>query len=455
MPLISINPTTDEIIAEYDETRREDVECRIQKAQESFSQWRDTEFTYRTKLLTAVAEDLHSNSNTYAHIITEEMGKPLREARAEIDKSAWVCNYYSENGADFLKPTQVETDASRSYITFCPLGIVLAIMPWNFPFWQVFRFAAPTLMAGNVCILKHASNVTGCALAIEKIFRNVGYPEGCFTNLVIRSNRVGEIIDHPSIRAVTLTGSTKVGKAVATRAGATLKKTVLELGGSDPYIVLRDADLDLAVSACVTGRLINTGQSCIAAKRYIIEEPISDEFEKKLLDTMKNKIMGNPMDELNDIGPMARKDLRRKLHSQVISSINSGARCPLGGEIPDGSGAFYPITILADVQKGMVAYEEELFGPVACIIPVRNEHQALKVANDTPFGLGSAIFTSDINKGERIANNFIEAGATFVNDYVRSDPRLPFGGIKESGYGRELSVFGIREFVNIKTVYIR
>jgi succinate-semialdehyde dehydrogenase/glutarate-semialdehyde dehydrogenase len=328
-------------------------------------------------------------------------------------------------------------------------------MPWNFPFWQVFRFAAPALMAGNVGILKHASNVTGCALAIEKIFRDASYPEGCFSSLVMGSDRVGELIDHPVVKAVTLTGSTPAGKAVAARAGNALKKTVLELGGSDPYVILEDADLDQAVTACVTGRLINTGQSCIAAKRFIVVESVAKAFEKKLLTVMKEKTMGDPTDESTDIGPMARHDLRDELHDQVKQSVEAGARCLMGGKVPEVEGAYYPVTVLADVAPGMAAYKEEIFGPVASIIPVRDEAEALKTANDTPFGLGGAVFTSDIIKGEQIASEVIEAGACFVNDFVRSDPRLPFGGVKESGYGRELSRFGIREFVNVKTVYIR
>ena len=402
-----------------------------------------------------MAADLRSNSQRYAEIMTAEMGKPIKEGRAEAEKSAWACEYYAENGEKFLAPEPVETDASKSYVTFLPIGTVLAIMPWNFPFWQVFRFAAPALMAGNVGVLKHASNVTGCALAIEKIFRDASYPEGCFSSLVMGSDRVGELIDHPVVKAVTLTGSTPAGKAVAARAGNALKKTVLELGGSDPYVILEDADLDQAVTACVTGRLINTGQSCIAAKRFIVVESVAKAFEEKLLTVMKEKTMGDPTDESTDIGPMARHDLRDELHDQVKQSVEAGARCLMGGKVPEVEGAYYPVTILADVAPGMAAYEEEIFGPVASIIPVRDEAEALKTANDTPFGLGGAVFTSDIIKGEQIASEVIEAGACFVNDFVRSDPRLPFGGVKESGYGRELSRFGIREFVNVKTVYIR
>ena len=455
MSLVSINPATGEKIREYQETAQEKTEVMLQQAQDDFLRWRETTFEHRRDLLLKVAADLRSNSQRYAEIMTAEMGKPIKEGRAEAEKSAWACEYYAENGEKFLAPEPVETDASKSYVTFLPIGTVLAIMPWNFPFWQVFRFAAPALMAGNVGVLKHASNVMGCALAIEKIFRDASYPEGCFSSLVMGSDRVGELIDHPVVKAVTLTGSTPAGKAVAARAGNALKKTVLELGGSDPYVILEDADLDQAVTACVTGRLINTGQSCIAAKRFIVVESVAKAFEKKLLTVMKEKTMGDPTDESTDIGPMARHDLRDELHDQVKQSVDAGARCLMGGKVPEVEGAYYPVTVLADVAPGMAAYEEEIFGPVASIIPVRDEAEALKTANDTPFGLGGAVFTSDIIKGEQIASEVIEAGACFVNDFVRSDPRLPFGGVKESGYGRELSRFGIREFVNVKTVYIR
>ena len=455
MSLVSINPATGEKIREYEETSQNEVEVILRRAQNDFLSWRKTDFEHRNNLLYKVAADLRSNAQRYAEVMTEEMGKPIKEGRAEAEKSAWACEYYAENGEEFLASESVETDASKSFVTFQPIGTVLAIMPWNFPFWQVFRFAAPALMAGNVGILKHASNVTGCALAIEKIFRDAGYPEGCFSTLVMGSDRVGELIDHPVVKAVTLTGSTAAGKAVAARAGGALKKTVLELGGSDPYVILEDADLDQAVTACVTGRLINTGQSCIAAKRYIVVESVAKPFEEKLLEVLKGKIMGDPTDESNDIGPMARHDLRDKLHDQVKRSVDAGARCLMGGEVPKIKGAFYPVTVLADVTPGMAAYEEEIFGPVASIIAVKDEAEALKAANDTPFGLGGAVFTDDVEKGELIATKVIEVGTCFVNDFVRSDPRLPFGGVKESGYGRELSQFGIREFVNIKTVYIR
>jgi succinate-semialdehyde dehydrogenase/glutarate-semialdehyde dehydrogenase len=333
------------------------------------------------------------------------------------------------------------------------MGLVLAVMPWNFPFWQVFRFAAPALMAGNAGVLKHSSNVTGCALAIEQVFQEAGFPANLFRTLKISSGMVSRVIEHPRVRAVTLTGSGPAGRSVAGKAGQMLKKSVLELGGSDPYIILEDADLDIAVTACVTSRLINSGQSCIAAKRFIVVDAIRDEFEKRFVELMSRKKTGDPMDPQNDVGPQARNDLRDELHQQVVKSIDMGAKCLLGGEIPDSPGAFYPPSVLTGVKKGMPAYEEELFGPVAAIIAAGDETEAVSIANDSSFGLGAAVFTRDRVKGERIAANQLEAGCCFINDFVKSDPRLPFGGIKESGYGRELSHFGIQEFVNIKTVY--
>jgi succinate-semialdehyde dehydrogenase/glutarate-semialdehyde dehydrogenase len=328
-------------------------------------------------------------------------------------------------------------------------------MPWNFPFWQVFRFAAPALMAGNAGVLKHASNVSGCALAIEEIFRQAGFPDNIFRSLLVSSSQVEAVIENPLIKAVTLTGSTPAGRAVAQKAGSLLKKSVLELGGSDPYVILADADLDLTVETCVASRLINSGQSCIAAKRFVVVESVRKRFEPRFVEQMQAATMDNPLKEDTDVGPQARHDLRDDLHWQVQQSIEQGATCLLGGHIPAGQGAFYPPTVLTNVRPGMPAYEEELFGPVAAIIPVKDEAEAIRVANDSVFGLGAAVFTSDVAKGERIATEELEAGCCFVNAFVKSDPRLPFGGIKESGYGRELSHYGIKEFVNIKTVYVK
>jgi succinate-semialdehyde dehydrogenase/glutarate-semialdehyde dehydrogenase len=378
----------------------------------------------------------------------------LQGGRAEIDKCADVCEYYAKNGAKFLENEMVGTDASKSYVNFQPIGIVLAVMPWNFPFWQVFRFLAPALMAGNAALLKHASNVFGCAIEIEKIIIEAGFPENLMRTLLITGNEVEQVIENPLVQAVSLTGSTEAGKKVAAKAGSLLKKSVLELGGSDPYLILEDADIELATESCVNSRLINSGQSCIAAKRFIVVKSIEHQFTELFRKKMAEKIMGDPMDKKTDIGPQARPDLRNDLHQQVLKSVKMGAKCILGGSIPAGNHSFYPPTILTEVKKGMPAYEEELFGPVAAIISADDQEDAIRIANDTIFGLGAAVFTSDLKLGETIASRFLDAGSCFVNAMVKSDPRLPFGGIRQSGYGRELGVYGIREFVNVKTVLV-
>ncbi|UCG52797.1 MAG: NAD-dependent succinate-semialdehyde dehydrogenase [Candidatus Latescibacterota bacterium] len=455
MPIETINPATGETIKVFEETSATDVEKVIESSHETFLKWRGTDFKHRSILMKKAAQVLRENSGEYAILMAQEMGKPIRDGRAEAEKCAWVCDYYAENAASFLAPEMIETDATKSFVTFQPLGVVLAVMPWNFPFWQVLRFAAPALMAGNTGILKHASNVPACALAIEDVFRKAGFPEHAFRTLLIGGSRVASVIEHPLVKAVTLTGSTPAGRSVAQKAGEMLKKTVLELGGSDPYVVLEDADLEATVATCVTSRLINAGQSCIAAKRFIVVEPLRKEFENLFVEQMGARKMGDPLEEDTDIGPQARHDLRDELHDQVVRSIEMGAKCLLGGEVPDDKGAYYPPTVLTEVKKGMPAYEEELFGPVAAIIPVEDENEAVRVANDSVFGLGAAVFTGDSAKGEEIASYELEAGCCFVNEFVRSDPRLPFGGVKESGYGRELSHYGIKEFVNIKTVYVK
>jgi succinate-semialdehyde dehydrogenase / glutarate-semialdehyde dehydrogenase len=384
-----------------------------------------------------------------------EMGKPLAQGRAEAEKCAWVCRYYADNGASFLGHEAVATEATKSFVSFQPIGVVLAVMPWNFPLWQVFRFAAPALMAGNAGLLKHSSNVSGSALSIEEILHGAGIPRDLFRTLLLPAARVSALIESPEIKAVTLTGSTPAGQSVAAKAGQMLKKTVLELGGSDPYVVLEDADLDAAAEASVASRLINSGQSCIAAKRFIVVASVHDQFAELYVDKMKKKHLGDPLEAGVDVGPQARRDLRDDLHSQVHRSIDQGARKLLGCQVPEGPGAFYPPSVLAGVTPGMPAFDEELFGPVAALISADDERHAIALANQSSFGLGAAVFTRDVERGERIAAEEIEAGSCFVNTFVRSDPRLPFGGIKESGYGRELSAFGIREFVNIKTVYVK
>ncbi len=454
MPIVAINPATDETIKEYEEMTGAEVAAIIESAGETFQSYRRTSFQERAECMRKAAQILRDRTDEFARLMAQEMGKPVKEGRSEANKCAWVCDYYADNAEAFLQRELVETDARKSFVTFQPLGVVLAVMPWNFPFWQVFRFAAPNLMAGNVGVLKHASNVPGCALAIEQIFRDAGFPENAFRTLLVGSSQVEAIIEHPLVRAVTLTGSTPAGSAVAAKAGAMIKKTVLELGGSDPYLILDDADLELAAETCVASRLINSGQSCIAAKRFIVTAKNREAFEQKYVEKMRAAKMGDPMNEETTVGPQARTDLRDDLHQQVHESIKQGATLLLGGKIPDGPGAFYPPTVLTNVRPGMPAYEEELFGPVAAIIPVADEAEAIRVANDSSFGLGAAVFTQDLEKGERIAAEELEAGACFVNSLVKSDPRLPFGGIKESGYGRELAVYGIKEFVNIKTVYV-
>lgn len=453
--LQSVNPTDNKLIHSYDEMNNAQVEEIISELQNQYEIWKSTSFEIKSRLMLNAAKILRKNINEYAQLMTREMGKPIAQSRAEVEKCAWVCDYYAENAESFLKDEIVKTEASQSFITYQPIGIVIAIMPWNFPFWQVFRFAVPNLMAGNVGLLKHASNVSGCALAIEDVFNQAGFPENTFRSVLVKSNNVKQIIENDKISAVTLTGSVPAGKSVASIAGGVIKKTVLELGGSDPYVVLEDADLQQAASSCVNSRLINAGQSCIAAKRFIIVESVYDEFEKLYYEIMSSKKMGDPMDEKNDLGPQASIQLRDELHNQVLKSIELGAEVILGGFIPEMPGAFYPPTILKNVQPGMPAFDEELFGPVASLIKAKDESHAIDLANKSIFGLGSAVFTKDIERGKKIAKEKLNAGSCFVNDFVKSDPRLPFGGIKESGYGRELSPFGIKEFVNIKTVYIK
>ncbi|MCP4706085.1 MAG: NAD-dependent succinate-semialdehyde dehydrogenase [candidate division Zixibacteria bacterium] len=449
----AINPATDELIKDYDEHSPEDVKKIITDMQDEYLNWKTTSFNFRSKLMYKTADVLRQNINKYAEIITIEMGKPINESRAEIEKCAWVCDYYAENAEKFLADEIIESDAGKSFVAFEPIGPILAVMPWNFPFWQVFRFAAPALMAGNVGLLKHASNVPGSALAIEEVFAEAGFPKNAFRTLMISSKLVENVIKDDRVMAVTLTGSEWAGQAVASTAGHELKKTVLELGGSDAFIVLDDADLPSCVATSAKSRMLNAGQSCIAAKRFIVVESLVKQFEKQQAEIMRNMKVGDPLDDSTQVGSMARLDLLEELDDQVQKSIKLGARLLCGGKKTDGPGAFYLPTVLTDVKKGMPVYDEETFGPVSAIIPVKDNDEAIKVANDSRFGLGGSLWSTDLKKAEAAARK-VESGAIFINGMTKSDPRLPFGGIKKSGYGRELSHYGIKEFVNIKTIWI-
>jgi succinate-semialdehyde dehydrogenase/glutarate-semialdehyde dehydrogenase len=450
----AVNPATGELIREFPEHDEDEVHRRLERAQSAFNSWRRFDFAERAGHLTAVADLLRERSADFARLMTEEMGKTLAAAGSEVDKCAWVCDFYAENAARFLAPEPVATDASKSFIRYEPLGPVLAIMPWNFPFWQFFRFAAPALMAGNVALLKHAANVPGSALAIEAVFREAGVPEGVVTTLLVSSARTKYLIREPAVRAVTLTGSDRAGMEVASEAGRCLKKTVMELGGSDPFIVLADVDPAEAARQAARARTINNGQSCIAAKRFIVEEEIAERFEDDFVRVMEGLKVGDPMDAGTDVGPMAREDLLESLDDQVKRTIKAGGTLRTGGKRLEGKGWFYAPTVLTGVKPGMAAFDEETFGPVAAVIRARDAAEAIELANRSPFGLGASLWTGDAARGEDLAAE-IDAGSVFINGAVKSDPRLPFGGIKSSGYGRELSEVGIREFVNIKTVWIK
>lgn len=449
----SINPTTGELIARYEVMSLGDITDISWQTHAAAKEWAGIPIQARAVMANRAASVLEGRKEELALLITREMGKPINESRAEIDKCVWVCQFYAEEGPRFLADTSIQTSAWKSFTTCEPLGVVLGVMPWNFPFWQVFRFAIPALTAGNGAILKHASSVTGCSLAIESIFKEAGYPADLFRSVIASGDSICALIKEDSIQAVTLTGSEPAGSAVAGAAGKALKKSVLELGGSDPYLVLEDADLDLAAEKCAQGRLFNAGQTCIAAKRFIAVSPVKEAFTEKLISCMKQRVMGDPEDENTTIGPMARPDLRDEVHNQVLRSIDFGAKLLLGGVVPEGSGNFYPPTVLTDVQPGMPAADEELFGPVAAIMEAKDIDEAVDIANTSQFGLGSAVFTKDLRTAETVARK-LEAGTCFINDFVKSDPRIPFGGIKKSGYGRELAREGIREFVNIKSVVV-
>ncbi|MFP3866936.1 MAG: NAD-dependent succinate-semialdehyde dehydrogenase [Desulfobacteraceae bacterium] len=449
----SINPATGQLIKEYPEHSLAECQDMVIKVNQAWEAWKSKPFPARAALVKQAAQELLAHQDQYAELITQEMGKIIRTARAEVEKCAVLCDYYADNAQAMLADEVIALEAGRSFVTFEPIGVILGIMPWNFPFWQGCRYAIPALMAGNACVLKHASNVPGCALALEEIFRRAGFPEDIFRTLLIPGSQVEPLIAHPAIQGVALTGSEAAGSQVAAVAGQHLKKTLLELGGSDPFIVLEDVDFDLCCANAVKARMQNAGQSCIAAKRFIVLEKVAAEFEACHKQLVENLVVGDPFAEGVDLGPLARSDLREQLEQQVQDSIRMGARLVTGGRCLDRPGFFYAPTILAEVRKGMPVYDQETFGPVSAIIKVKDEEEAIAVANDTPYGLGGSIWTRDLERGERLARR-IQAGTVVVNTKTKSDPRLPFGGVKKSGYGRELSHYGIKEFVNIKTIYI-
>ena len=453
MSIISMNPASGEVTGTFEAYDPDKVADIVRRVHRAWQGWRHVGLQERSARLVNVAGRLRARSDELARMMALEMGKPITEGRAEIEKCALVCEYYAQQAPAMLADQPVASDASRSYVSFRPLGVVLAVMPWNFPFWQVFRFAAPALMAGNTALLKHSSNVPRCALVIEELFIEAGFPQDVFRTLLIGSSGVDAVIEHLNVRAVTLTGSDFAGRKVAAKAGQMLKKTVLELGGSDPFIVTPGADLRLAAQVGARARCLNSGQSCIAAKRFIVCDEVYEDFLGLFSDAMAKLVVGDPLAETTQVGPQARGDLRDELHQQVQVSVAAGARLVLGGRALDRAGFFYAPTILADVGPGMPAYHEELFGPVASVIRVADIEQAVAVANDTPYGLGGSVWDRDTLRAEALAGR-IEAGAVFVNGMVKSDPRLPFGGIKDSGYGRELSHYGLMEFVNIQTVWI-
>ena len=454
MAIATINPTTGETLKTFTPLTDAEIETKLTLARETFEQYRHTTFEQRSQWLERAADILEKDADKYARIMTTEMGKTLQSAIAEAQKCAKVCRFYAEKAPEFLANVPIESDASNSYVAYQPLGIILAVMPWNFPFWQVFRFAAPALMAGNVAILKHASNVPQCALAIADIFAQAGFPEGAFQTLLIGASQVKSIVEDDRVKAATLTGSEPAGMALASVAGQQIKKVVLELGGSDPYIVLESADLEQAVDTAVKARMLNNGQSCIAAKRFIVQDSISDRFESQLIAKFKELTIGDPMEKNTDIGPLATATIRSELDQQVKDAVSQGAKVLIGGEsITDRPGNFYPPTILSDIPVDSPTAQEEFFGPVALLFRVKDMDAAIALANNIPFGLGASAWTNKTEESERLINE-IEAGAVFINGMVKSDPRLPFGGIKRSGYGRELSSQGIHEFVNVKTVWI-
>jgi succinate-semialdehyde dehydrogenase/glutarate-semialdehyde dehydrogenase len=456
MTFVAIDPTDGQELERHPDTTAAEVEDAVRAAHEAWLPWRETSFGERARRLRAMADLLEERSRRYAELMTREMGKPVTQAESEARKCAEAARWCAEHAEEALAPVPVETGAHASYWAYRPLGVILGIMPWNFPFWQVVRFAAPALAAGNAALLKHAPNVPGCARALEELLRDAGFPEGLFASLFLDDEATESLVDHPLVRGVSLTGSVGAGRAVAARAGRALKPCVLELGGSDPSVVLADADVEAAAESCVRGRLQNTGQSCIAAKRFVVVDEVREAFQERVTALLReaNEAMGDPMDPGTRLGPMAREDLRDHLHDQVRRSVEKGARLELGGEVPERDGWWYPATLLTEVTPEMPAWTEELFGPVAVLIEARSESDAVRIANDTDFGLGAAVYTGDRENGERLAREALEAGNCFVNGIVRSDPRLPFGGVKDSGVGRELSPLGLRAFTNAKTVWV-
>lgn len=453
MAIASINPATGETLRTFTPHDVAAVEAKLAAAAERFRTWRHVPFAERRALMLCAADLLEAEAPALGRLATLEMGKPIRSAREEVLKSARGCRYYAEHAERFMEDEPIASGAAHSYVKYQPIGVVLAVMPWNFPYWQVFRFAGPALMAGNTGVLKHASNVPQCALAIEDVLRRAGFPDGCFQTLLIESKAVEAVVADKRIAAVTLTGSTGAGQAVASTAGRHVKKAVLELGGSDPFVVMPTADLDAAVTTAVAARCVNNGQSCIAAKRFIVHQQIAADFERRFVAGMQAVRMGDPLDDATELGPLSSPAIRQELHEQVLASVKAGARLLIGGTIPDGKGCFYPPTVLAGVGPGSPAYDDELFGPVASLLTVRDVDDAIRLANDTPFGLGSSVWTTDAREQEQLVAG-IDAGMVFVNGMVSSDPRLPFGGVKLSGYGRELGSNGLREFTNLKTVWV-
>jgi len=451
----TVNPATGEPGTSYQETSLDEARAAAAAARKAFLEWRRAPFADRSAIIHKAAEVLRARKDEFARLMTAEMGKTLDEGRAEVEKCAFHCDWFAGHARDYLANEPVDLGSGETFVTFNPIGVVLAVMPWNFPFWQVFRFAAPALMAGNGALLKHASNVPGCALAIEEVLHQAGVPRDLFRALLLPSREVEALIKDENIAAVTLTGSVAAGRSVATAAGSVLKKCVLELGGSDAYVVLDDADIDAAAKVAATARMVNGGQSCIAGKRFIVVRSVLEPFERALVEQMRGYEMGDPAKDGTRLGPMVSVKAREDIHAQVTGSIAKGARLLLGGKVPDRAGAWYPATVLSNVRPGQPAHDEEVFGPVAAIIPADDEADAVRIANDSEFGLGSGVLTGDVDRGRRIAAEQLEAGMSFVNDNVRSDPRAPFGGVKHSGYGRECSAFGIREFVNIKTVHVK